>query len=287
MPGTYMADIDIGEMFVNFVMHERMQPYAGVDFTLYFPEELANGWKLPLRERWVRCGMGFKSSPYNTGQAMLMAEEVIRGSPSDPNNLFKYDQVILNLPGMCTYEPAKPWVYKLHTLDGHIAPDFFVYVDDVHSTGFNSDVCWQGTRKIACTYNHLGIQDAPRKRCGLSLEAGLWAGSTVFTSGGEAFVTVTLDRWRKAKSQVQWIHDTIKLGQSLCHGTLESYRGYLVYISWTYTSLVPYLKGIRLTLDSWRPHRDAEGWKMSENSATMAVMATHFQWDLSPAIGAP
>jgi hypothetical protein len=81
MPGTYMADIDIGELLLNFVMHKCMQPYAGVDFTLYFPKEWANGWKLTLWERWV---------------------------------------------------------YKLRTLDGHIAPDFFVYVDDVHSTGFNS-----------------------------------------------------------------------------------------------------------------------------------------------------
>jgi hypothetical protein len=133
----------------------------------------------------------------------------------------------------------------------------------------------------------LGVQDTPWKRRGPSLEAGPWAGSAVFTSRGEVFVTVTLDRWRKAKLQVQWIHDNITLGQSLCHGTLESYRGYLVYISWTYTSLVPYLKGIHLTLDSWWPHRDAEGWKISENSATMVVMAAHFQRDLPPAIGAP
>jgi hypothetical protein len=47
-----MADIDVGEMFLNFTMHERMQPYAGVDFTLYFPEELTKGRKLMLWERW-------------------------------------------------------------------------------------------------------------------------------------------------------------------------------------------------------------------------------------------
>jgi hypothetical protein len=31
----------------------------------------------------------------------------------------------------------------------------------------------------------------------------------------------------------------------------------------TYPSMVPYLKGIHQTLDSWRPHRDKDGWKLS------------------------
>jgi hypothetical protein len=35
----------------------------------------------------------------------------------------------------------------------------------------------------------------------------------------------------------------------------------MVYVSMTYTSLIPYLKGIYLTLNSWRPDRDKEGWK--------------------------
>jgi hypothetical protein len=29
-----------------------------------------------------------------------------------------------------------------------------------------------------------------------------------------------------------------------------------------YPSMVPYLKGIHSTLDSWRPNRDEEGWKL-------------------------
>jgi hypothetical protein len=43
---------------------------------------------------------------------------------------------------------------------------------------------------------------------------------------------------------------------------LESYRGSLIYISRTYPSITPYLKGIHLTLDSWRPWRDKEAWKL-------------------------
>ena len=33
-----------------------------------------------------------------------------------------------------------------------------------------------------------------------------------------------------------------------------------MYVATTYTVLTPYLRGIHLTLDSWRPYRDSEGW---------------------------
>ena len=39
-PGTFMADNDVGEMFLNFMMDFKMRPYAGVDLTTLFPEEL-------------------------------------------------------------------------------------------------------------------------------------------------------------------------------------------------------------------------------------------------------
>ena len=44
---------------------------------------------------------------------------------------------------------------------------------------------------------------------------------------------------------------------------MERRRGFLLYVTRTYPSMVPYLKGIHLTLDSWRPQRDMEGWKDS------------------------
>jgi hypothetical protein len=46
------------------------------------------------------------------------------------------------------------------------------------------------------------------------------------------------------------------------HKRLESIRGFLIYVIRTYPTFTPYLKGIHLTLDSWRPGRDQEGWKV-------------------------
>jgi hypothetical protein len=33
---TYMGDMDIGEMFLNFILHESMQALCGVDLTEFF-----------------------------------------------------------------------------------------------------------------------------------------------------------------------------------------------------------------------------------------------------------
>jgi hypothetical protein len=36
-------------------------------------------------------------------------------------------------------------------------------------------------------------------------------------------------------------------------------------VAQTYTTMLPYLKGVHLTIDSWRAHRDDEGWRIKED----------------------
>ena len=38
--GTYMCDCDVGEMFPNFMLEPKLRPYAGVDITCLFPEDV-------------------------------------------------------------------------------------------------------------------------------------------------------------------------------------------------------------------------------------------------------
>jgi len=218
---------------------------------------------------------------------MLMAEEQIRGDPLDCDNIFHFDLVVFNRPGMLDYTPSKPWVFKFRSVDNHITVDFFVYVDDVRTTGFSLESCWQCTRKVASMYNYLGIQDAPQKRRGPSLGAGPWAGSTIITHGATVYVTVTVACWQKAKGQIQWIHDHIIEGKMLCHKTLESYHGFLVYVSRTYPSLVPYLKGIHLTLDSWQGNQDQDGWQIQPSPAELALLDHHLAMPSEVPTGAP
>jgi hypothetical protein len=106
-PETFMGDIDIGDMFHNFMLHEKVQRLAGIDITPFFPEELAKQKRMKvLWLRWVRRAMGLKNSPYNTIQGILFAEEVIKRNPSDPCNIFRWDDVPLNLPGGPAYQPG-------------------------------------------------------------------------------------------------------------------------------------------------------------------------------------
>ncbi len=107
-----MEDIFIGKMFLNLMLHPRIQPYAGIDLTPYFGDDFSEleGFSMIGWERWKQCTMGFKPSPYQTIQGILMAEEVIRGVPEEPRNFFRWDIVELNLLGAPTYKPFRPWV---------------------------------------------------------------------------------------------------------------------------------------------------------------------------------
>jgi hypothetical protein len=91
---TFMGDIDIGDMFHNFILHDDIRCVAGIDLTSLFPEELiARGDINVLWEHWTRCGMGFKPSPYYSIQGIIFAEEHIRGDPRSTTNVFRWDTV--------------------------------------------------------------------------------------------------------------------------------------------------------------------------------------------------
>jgi hypothetical protein len=52
-------------------------------------------------------------------------------------------------------------------------------------------------------------------------------------------------------------------GLGLHFKSLECNVGFIVYVAMTYTSMIPYLKGIYLTLNSWRGNQNKDGWKES------------------------
>jgi hypothetical protein len=39
---TFMADVDVGEMFLNFVLHKDLRSVSGVDLTCFFPSKQMN-----------------------------------------------------------------------------------------------------------------------------------------------------------------------------------------------------------------------------------------------------
>ncbi|KAL7560167.1 hypothetical protein ACA910_016596 [Epithemia clementina (nom. ined.)] len=71
--GTWSADNDFGEMFLNFWLHPELRRYAGIYLTgLFMGEErqasAASASSTIKRkiiwEAWSRCAMGLTTSPY-------------------------------------------------------------------------------------------------------------------------------------------------------------------------------------------------------------------------------
>jgi hypothetical protein len=50
-------------------------------------------------------------------------------------------------------------------------------------------------------------------------------------------------------------------------------RGFLIYVDRTYPWLSPYIKGLHLTIDSWRPGREESGFKMRGKELERALAA--------------
>jgi hypothetical protein len=258
-PDTYMSDVDLGEFFLNFILHPTIRPYTGVDFTKYFP----NAEGTAVWEPWQRAAMGLRSSPYQAVQAMAMAEEVIRGDRLDPKNVFRWDSVKFNLPGSEGYDPSMPWVYKVRLSDGKIAVDVFGFVDDFRQTGNSKEEAWLAARQVASRSNHLGIQDAPRKRRDGSATPGAWTGSIIRTGETGVFLLVSADKWEKTKVLLKEMLTLVQTNPGkIPRKRLEQIRGFLNYVAQTYTWLRPYLIGLHMTIDGWRPNRDSEGWRL-------------------------
>jgi hypothetical protein len=261
---SWMVDLDIGDMFLNFMLDEDAREMVGIDLTPFFPEELHEDVRI-LWEYWVRCAMGLKVSPNHAIRAMLFAEEYLKGMPKDLKNPFEYASVRLNLPGSENYDPSLPW-YSVLDFKGLLAALLATYVDDERVNANSEERAWQAAHQIGSRESYLGIQDAARKRRPPSQRnAGAWAGSIIRTNDSEVGITVSQERWSKTKSIIgKWLDRICKNpDQGLNTKELLSDRGFLIYITRTFKMMVPYLKGFHLTIDGWRTDRDSDGWKVA------------------------
>ena len=86
--GTSMADLDVSDHFHNFMIHQTIQPYVGVNFTNYPRNQKLDEmpiWDIKwdesrcetLGERFNRNCMGLVSSAYNSVQGLHWAEETV------------------------------------------------------------------------------------------------------------------------------------------------------------------------------------------------------------------
>ncbi|KAI2494742.1 hypothetical protein MHU86_19779 [Fragilaria crotonensis] len=133
--GTWMADMDFGEMFHNFPMEERMRRCSGIEFET----RTEVGGSVTKMLRWTRLFMGMRPSPYIAVRYYYWGEEFARGNPARSDNPMGYDCIRLNLPGMSQFDPMLPKVMKWRTEAGVLAGDVITFVDDVRITGHSKE----------------------------------------------------------------------------------------------------------------------------------------------------
>lgn len=256
---SWFGDIDLGEMFLNYFLDEEVRPYAGLDLKEEFPDA-------QRYERWERTLMGLRLSPFICTQSFAWGEEIVRGDLKAEKNPFRWDKVVLNLPGSETYDPSMPWVYRWDELNRRLPSFFETYIDDIRSGGASEELAWAASRRVASVVQYLGFQDAPRKRRAPSRTPGAWAGAMCLTDElGNLVVTCSQEKWDKAKLIVSDLHEKVVVNgkRDLNYKSLESGVGFLVHLSCTFPMIFPYLKGIYHTMNSWRVGRDLDGWKYS------------------------
>ena len=294
---SWMTDRDVGDMFLNFKLHWTVGPYTGVDLSPIYENDEEPG---PRWAVWDRNLMGFAASPYSSVKMALVVEEVCRGNRREEGvgldgkelNPFQWRVIRLNLPGTKDYDPCLPWTSKVRA-DGRIACDVSSFVDDERVGGPDEDLTWQASHKLASTQSYLGMQDAARKARLCSQQPGAWAGAIVHIVPELGVCVLTsLEKWLKLKTILKKWSGRIKCHQGedklqLDHKELLSDRGFLVYVTRTYPSMVPYLKGFHLTIEMWRGGRDAEGWKLRERDLDTVASEQSFdtvggQEDLGP-----
>ena len=123
-----MADVDFGEFFHNFFADERIRKHSGVNTT---PLGSSKGVLGSVSDRpgakreglrWSRLFMGMKPSPYNAVRFYYWGEEFAKGDLRNViDNPFGFDGVILNLPGMDSYDTLKPKLQKWNSRDSSFA----------------------------------------------------------------------------------------------------------------------------------------------------------------------
>ena len=286
---TWMADVDFGEMFHNFFISAKIRKYAGVDIsplTLHLGTQL--GTKLI---RWNRLFMGMRPSPYNAVRFYYWGEDVIRGNPAKRNNPMRYDRIILNLPCMESYDPGSPKVMKWNdlALDNRgtpVAGDVITFVDDGRITGFSKENCHEVHRQFASRVQHLGMQDAPRKfRPPSQSKAGAWTGTIFKVEPSQITKSVSQEKWDRGRAMIQGLLSEVELSSdrrpTLNRKELERSAGFLNHLAMTFEELTPFMKGIYLTLNAWRPQRDSEGWRLSDKKWKRVLFERHARGTLS------
>ncbi len=256
------GDIDIAEMFTNWMCHPKERPYLGVRMF-----ETRGGGRYEPQTLWRYCRMHFGGlpSPYNCVQGQRRTLEVAKGDRHDPTNHWQWDRVRLNLPGAKSYDPSLPRVLLLRK-DGRLATQEADYVDDIHASSRELDgenECAKACSQLKSEVNSRGNQADERKYRPPSTTPGAWTGLILHTDTPFPMKSTTQKKWTRFKDGLAWISRYAE-GEDCTIDTAELRRiaGLGVNVTEVYADARPYLKGMFNAIEAFRSDRDPNGWRL-------------------------
>ena len=190
---SWFGDVDSAEMFHNYTLSEKAEPYAGVGFSL------AKKGKALRWERCTRMVVGL-SSPFATTRIFAWVMEVIMGDRKYEVNLFYGDSVVQNCPVTNEYNPSIPSLYRWDSKHQVITATRNTFADDLSTVAATQKLSSYATHSIETVVVCLGLQDETRKQCPNFQSPGDWTGyMTLLLENAGLCVTVSKKKWVRAK----------------------------------------------------------------------------------------
>ena len=126
------ADIDVGEMFHNFMMHKSKKHALGVRCVHTNNRDRVT--EETVFRRFSGLHFNGKGSPCYAYQGQTILLDLCKGDKRRVENPFHWAEVVLDLPPDIKYDRSLPRVMKLRN-DGELARNEATYVDDIHVAG--------------------------------------------------------------------------------------------------------------------------------------------------------
>ena len=227
---------------------------------------------------WLCNTMSLLPLLYTYIQGGVWAKKIVVGDCHNKLQVYQWDWIEENLPFSQKYHTTLPQLQNMLTY-GHLESDVLQYADDLCIVANSLEQAWLASSHMAKGLCWLGLQDAARKQRRACQRPGAWAGLVIASDGNVVTKSVTQEHWIKTIKNVQWIGKQTGVinwfapdlfgglnkeldssgGENIHCKTTESLVGFIVYVFQTYESMVPYLKGIYFTFNSWRKGGDNDG----------------------------
>ena len=242
----HQSDMDVGEMFLNYMMHWSDRHMFGV--------RIKTGKGASQTEvimRFCRLMFGGNPCPYLAVQGHARCMELVCGDHTDPTNPLHWTSVIENYPFTRPYDPSMPRVIRVRE-DGEMAAGTPSFVDDGRITGVNEEICDAATHRFCTRINYFGEQNASRKRRPRSQKPGAWTGKMLWTDEDHPRKSVLPEKWKAQRENMLELKRMIEEGREPERKLFLSVTCRGMSQTEVYWDLRPYYKSFYNALERWR-----------------------------------